>query len=308
MPGPVHRYARIVLLAALVGFMLDEAVAQSIPNRAELANAVRAAGTNYLMALATGDPKAIADCWTAEGTYTSENGETVNARALITKSFTGKSSVRPVAKARDVTLRSVTRDVVLEEGTSDCTPDEKRPAMCGRFIALWVHEGDKWKLDKVVELRTDATGPVTTEPADFQAELEPFVGQWSGSSGNMTMQVSAKWNPAKTCLIRELSILTDGKPTLSGRQEIGPDADSQEIKSLTINSDGSHTDGLWELEGSSWMVRATGVSGDNQPSTSTQVYKFKDKDTMVWKSVDGETGGRALPKMEITLKRTAAPK
>jgi ketosteroid isomerase-like protein len=308
MSAVFHRIAKIVCIVAFFLLMTGAAIAQTIQNRAELENAVRAAGTGYLMALASGDPKAIADCWTAAGTYTSENGESVNARSLIAKSFTGKSSVRPVAKARDVSLRLVTRDVALEEGTSDCTPDENRPAMCGRFIALWVHDGDKWKLDKVVELRTDATGSATTELGSFQAELEPFVGQWSGSSGKMTMQVSAKWNSTKTFLIRELSITTDGKPTLSGRQEIGPDADSQEIKSLTINSDGSHSDGLWELEGSSWMVRAAGVSGDNRPSTSTQVYKFKDKDTMVWKLVDGETGGQALPKMEITLKRTAGPK
>jgi ketosteroid isomerase-like protein len=308
MSKNLHRFTGIASLAAFFLLTFNAAVAQTIQNRAELENAVRASGKNYLLTLATGDAKAIAEFWTADGTYTSENGDSVNARTLITKSFTGKSSVRPVAKTRDVSLRLITRDVALEEGTSDCTLDENHPAMCGRFIALWVHEGDKWKLDKLVELRTDATGGAATEPAGLPAELEPFVGQWSGSSGKVTMQVSAKWNPTKTFLIRDLSVSTDGKLTLSGRQEIGPDADSQEIKSWTINSDGSHSDGLWELEGNSWMVRATGVSGDNRPSTSTQVYKFKDKDTIVWKLVDGETGGQALPKMEITLKRAAAPK
>ena len=262
------------------------------------------AGKEYIAALEHGDPKAIAEFWTADGTYTDENGQTFQARELVEKSFAGKKHARPPMKLSAATLRFVTNDVAIEEGIYETSPIEMPRS--NRFIAVWVRQNGKWKLDT---LRESRLVPIAADhgPKDL-AELEPLVGQWSGSAGKLSMYVSAKWNPTKTFLHRELSISSDGKQVFGGLQEIGWDPGSQSIKSWAFNADGGHGESMWDLEGNSWVAVASGVLPDSQSWLNTQLYKFTDKDTLVWKLMDGMVGGQPTPNMEFTLKRKAGNK
>ena len=68
--------------------------------------------------------------------------------------------------------------------------------------------------------------------------------------------------------------------------------------------DGSLSEGLWSLEGNVWMVLSTRVLTDGRVSESTQIYKFPDKNTIVWKSIDGSIDGQPTDDFEVTLKRS----
>jgi hypothetical protein len=120
------------------------------------------------------------------------------------------------------------------------------------------------------------------------------------------MQMTARWNSTKTFLHRDMSISADGKPVLSGTQEIGRDPLTDAIKSWAFNSDGSHNEGVWNLEGNSWMVLTAGVSPEGQEFSNRQTFKFLDKDTLVWKMKDANLAGQSFPNLEFTLKRKAA--
>jgi hypothetical protein len=118
------------------------------------------------------------------------------------------------------------------------------------------------------------------------------------------MRITAKWDANKKFLRRELSI-TSGTASLAGIQIIGWDPASQDIKSWTFLDDGSYAEGIWSREGNVWMVLTSRALPDSKMSSATQIYKFPDKNTMVWKSIRGSVDGQATDDFEVTLKRAA---
>ena len=135
-----------------------------------------------------------------------------------------------------------------------------------------------------------------------------FLGQWSGEANKLKIDVSAKWNSTKTFLRRDFKISSAGKPVFNGTQEIGWDPATGHIRSWMFNDDGSYGDGLWSLEGTAWMVLSSRVLSDGQISKATHVYKFPDKNTMVWKSIRGSIDGQPADDFEIVLNRIPAAK
>ena len=103
----------------------------------------------------------------------------------------------------------------------------------------------------------------------------------------------------QTFIRRELSISDGRNYRFGGTQEIGWDRASQSIKSWTFNNDGSHSEGAWNIEGNSWIVVTSGVTADGRPSSNTRIYKFPDKDTLVWRLIDGRAGDQSMPTMQF---------
>src|SRR5262245_13261334 len=277
-------------------------LAQSSSRRVADDAGVRQAGKDYLAAVQRRDVKAIADFWTADGTFTDETGRTFKVRERLAESTTAGGASYPHTAIRNIAIRFLTDDVALEDG--DCeTASAGGAPVTGRYTALWVRENGRWKLDTV---RATRAAP----PADGSeqlASLDVFAGQWSGEIDKSTVRVSAKWDANKRFLRREFTIAS-GNASLAGTQEIGWDPLSGRIKSWSFLDDGSYGEGLWSLEGNAWMIASTRVLPDGSISTSTQIYKFPDKNTMIWKSIHGSVDGQPTDDFEITLKRSQAAK
>jgi uncharacterized protein (TIGR02246 family) len=277
--------------------------AQTPERRAQDEAAVRRAGKDYLAALERGDAKAIAEFWTPEGIYVDENGRTVKVRDLLEKkgAAAAKDAIPSQHEISNVTLRFVTPDVAIEEGSCETTLADNPTPAPGCYSAMWVRQNGKWKLDSLRETRSE-----TRPNAELLASLEPFVGQWSGEAGGLTLRASAKWNSGKTFLRRDFSASADGKELFSGTQEIGYDPVSQTIKSWSFNADGSHGEGIWSLEGNVWVELGTKVLPDGKIFSATQTFKFSDKNTLVWKLMTRDSEGQLVPTFEIKFARKTA--
>jgi hypothetical protein len=81
--------------ATLVLVGARELPAQSARDHAKEEAAVRQAGKDYLAAMERDDSKAVADAWTAEGTYVDETGRTGKAREWLAKSASRDPSPVP---------------------------------------------------------------------------------------------------------------------------------------------------------------------------------------------------------------------
>jgi ketosteroid isomerase-like protein len=262
--------------------------------------AVRQAGKDYLAAVERGDLKAVADLWAADGTYTDEFGHTSRVHDLLDHEAGGGKVVRPKTDVSDVKIRFLTPDVAVEEGNCETPSSTGASAIRGHYSALWIRQSGHWKLEDLRESRLDLS------PDSGQlAELDIFAGQWSGEVNKLKIDVSANWNSAKTFLRRDFKVSSAGKEIFSGLQEIGWDPVSKHIRSWMFNDDGSYGDGLWSLEGNSWMVLTTRELPDGQTSKATHIYKFSNKNTMVWKSIRGSVGGQPADDFEIVLNRAA---
>ncbi len=286
-----------VLVLAATGIVF----AQPAGGRADDEAAVRQAGKDYMAALERGDTKAAAEFWTADGTYTDEKGHAEKVRELLEKSTATGAKPHAETKVSNVKVRFVTGDVAIEDGECETTAPGSATPIKGRYTAMWVRQNGRWKLDNLREMRSNAPPAVGNQ----LASLEVFAGDWSGEVNKMTIRASAKWDGTKKFMRRDLSISSGGKASLGGTQEIGWDPSSQHIKSWMFNDDGSYGEGFWSLEGNEWMVISSRVFPDGRTSNATQIYKFPDKNTMVWKVIRGSVEGQPTADFEITLKRTS---
>jgi uncharacterized protein (TIGR02246 family) len=288
----------ILALLALAG--ARDLFAQSAASRTKDDAAVRQAGKDYLAAIEKGDIKAAADFWTADGTYTDESGRTVKVRELLAKSSDQPGASASRAVDPNAKVRFVADGVALEEGEVDSQAADGAAGAKDHYTALWVRDSGRWKLDHVNETRIEAKASTPSLES-----LNIFAGQWSGESNKITIRVSAKWDANKKFLHREIT-LDGGKAALVGKQEIGWDPLSQQIRSWMFSDDGSYSEGLWSMEGNLWMVLATRVLPDGRISKATHVYRFPDKNTVVWKSIQGTVDGQPTDDFEVVLKRSVA--
>lgn len=143
-----------------------------------------------------------------------------------------------------------------------------------------------------------------TSGANQIASLQVFAGDWSGEIDKINLRISARWDANRKFMNRQIT-MGSGKSALTGLQEIGWDPGLQQIKSWTFSDDGSLCEGLWSMEGNVWMVLSTRMLPDGRKAEATQVYKFRDKDTIVWKSIDGSIDGQPVDDFEVVLKRSS---
>jgi hypothetical protein len=242
----------------------------------------------------------LGDFRTANGSYTDLSGRTAKVRDLLSANKDGDTSVASISAGLNVTVRFVGNDVAVEEGDFELPPGEDRVPAKGHYIALWVRDGQRWKLDSMQERPIAAV-----VDSNLPASLDAFVGQWSGEENKIAIQVSAKWDANRRFLSRRIA-MTAGKASTVGTQTIGWDPISRQIRSWTFCDDGSYSEGVWSLEGNAWMALSTRVLPDGQTSECTQVYKFPDKNTMVWKQIRCSVEGQPTDDLEIILKRSAA--
>jgi ketosteroid isomerase-like protein len=295
--------AAVVLIAALTWFVgAPQLNAQPAAAGGDEA-AVRKAGKDYQSTVDRGDIKALADFWTADGTYTDDSGRTSKVHDLFAKDSSSGQIIHPQIEASNVSIHFLTPNVAVEEGECSTPAINGFVPVTGRYTALWVHQAGRWKLDNLRESRTE-----TSSGSDQLALLDVFAGQWSGETNQLNIQVNAKWNRTKTFLRRDFTVSSGGKAIFSGAQEIGWDPVSRQLRSWMFNDDGSYGTGNWSLEGTVWMVMSSRILPDGKLSKATHVYKFPDKNTMIWKSIRGSIDGQLADDFEIVLKRAVEPK
>jgi uncharacterized protein (TIGR02246 family) len=260
---------------------------------------VRQAGKDYLAAAQRGDLKALADFWTADGTYTDESGRTTKAHDALSKSMAANRLPRPFGNVAHVAVRFITDDVAVEDADCETVAVNGGTPIEGHYTAFWVRQDGRWKLDNLKETRIASPSSATDEIAS----LAVFAGEWSGQLNGATIHISAKWDANKKFMRRDFST-TSGKSPLAGTQEIGWDPIAGRIKSWAFLDDGSYGEGLWSLQGTVWMEISSRVLPDGRIVKATQVYSFPDKNTLDWKLIRGSVDGKPAQAMEVVLKRS----
>jgi uncharacterized protein (TIGR02246 family) len=177
--------------------------------------AIRAAARSYQEALDRGDGTALAALWTPDGDIVDDEGRVLNGREAVGGiTPAGANSPRPAVRIEETTLRLLTADAALEDGTVTVTPPGATAPLKGWFSATWVRHDGAWKLAGLRESRISAPQSSTQ-----LADLEWMVGDWTvvedhpdrepvagglplTPSGRPPIEVSVRWNATRTFLIR----------------------------------------------------------------------------------------------------------
>ena len=260
------------------------------PDRAADEAAIRSAAAAYREALARGDAAAIRAVWTTDGDLVDGFGVVVPAGDLAEAGDQPAAEQRSVAAAGETRLRFITPDVALEDGRCEASvPGLSRP-LAGSFTAIWVRQGDVWKLAGVRE----SERPVVADASSLD-DLDWMVGDWElvpdegvDTEGTSSMEMTVRWDPARTFLIREARLTPpadSGEPVVQLQQRIGWDPAVGRIRSWSFSTDGSRAEATWFRDGRSWIVRGASVLPNGTQASSTNIYTFDGTDRCTWRKV-----------------------
>jgi len=307
--------------AATVGGVHAAAEPAGNPARAEEdAQAIHAAAQAYEEALRRGDTKALAALWTPDGDIVDDLGQVLPGRDTVAVPATNPAAPRPDIRVAEKSLRFLSADVAIEDGTVEVTLPGGSLPLEGRFSATWVRHEGSWKLAALRESRS----PQTTGPEALK-DLEWMVGDWTvvdepaaAPAGTTPAahpapalpkaEMSVRWNESHTFLLRDLRISApagaDGqRATMEISQRIGWDPLTREIHSWAFGSDGSHGESSWTRDGGSWIARTASVRPDGRQNSTLNIYTFDGKDRCTWRSLPTHVGGEHTPAMSVTMIR-----
>jgi uncharacterized protein (TIGR02246 family) len=294
----------IAAVAAISSARAAETKAPSKP--ASPATEIRATATAFVKAFNRGDATAIAALWTADGSAADADGTIYKGRKAIEEQYAKLFKLHPDARVA-VGVKSIefpAPGVALEDGISQIEAQHAGPAEVSRYSAVHVKVDGKWLLASVRESTVEL-------PSNFAKieSLDWLVGTWTAEKDGNKVHTTVRWIANNSFLEREYSVSTDGIVTSSGRQIIGWDPKSEQIRSWSFDASGGHGSGVWTATPDGWQIEQSGVLSDGTPTSSRDtLVRIPGEDNVLgFRSVNRIVGDTRLPDVpEVVLDRSQA--
>src|SRR5271154_3743332 len=105
----------------------------------------------FVEAFHNGDAKAVAAFWTPDGDYIDQTGRRLKGRDAIEKAFTQFFAENKGLKLRIevASLRLLTPEIALEDGTTDVIPPDGAPPSRSRYTNVHIKKDGEWLLSSV---------------------------------------------------------------------------------------------------------------------------------------------------------------
>lgn len=274
-------------------------VAETFPDEA---NAIRAAAKEYVAAVRRGDFEAMRRIWTPDGDYVDASGRLTKVQELFReRPAPSPSNVESTdASVATSSLRFITPDVAIEDGTNDVAASPDGSVVSGRFTAVWVKRDGRWLLDGLRE--ATATAPT---PNNRLRPLEWLLGEWVGKTDDAEMLVSSHWSDSGNYIVREFLVRGEGREVLSGTERIGWDPVAGKIKSWMFDSHGGSGEGYWRRDGERWVVDSEEVMPDGKQSSASALFTPGGEGRFIWEIKSAKVGDVNLPTRRVEFKRAA---
>lgn len=288
-----------MLLLLLAGAI---ATAQEKPAQDAAAEELKAVLTSYMDAFNKQDIKTLTTLWAEDGEHVDrETGEHVQGRDLIVKDLEEVFKTRPRTRltGEASSVRLISPDVALVEGTATLTTPEEEPSPSGFSILLVKKEG-KWVLSRIEETAL----PVPATPYDALKELEWLVGEWKDEAEDVQVTFSVRWAGSQSFLIRSYSVQHKDEVLHNGTQVIGWDPRGQQFRSWTFNSDGSFSTESWSKNEGDWLIKSAQTLADGEAASGTYVLSPVDENSFTLRLIGHEVEGELMPATEpVTIVR-----
>jgi uncharacterized protein (TIGR02246 family) len=281
-------------------------IAEGQSDQSPDALAIRAAAKEYVMAKRRGDSEALANTWTPDGDYVDVSGQVFKARELVRRQVSASpaaADLEPVSLPES-SLRFITRDVAIEDGSSEYAMADDGSPLLGRFTAVWTKRDGRWLLDSLREATIES--PALNE---HLIPLEWLLGEWVGTGDDAVILVSSHWSEGGKYVVREFLVRGDERETVSGTQRIGWDPIARQIKSWTFDSQGGSSEGVWRPDGERWVVQSTDVRADGKKSKTSTAYvpsddgQFTVEVKSTWDTNDPQSAAMNLPTLRVEFQQ-----
>jgi uncharacterized protein (TIGR02246 family) len=268
--------------------------------------AVRKASAAHLAALNKGDLDGVMAFWAPDADYIDEAGKTTRGREALTALFKTMLANWKGTKigSKVYSVKFLRPDVAIVDGSLETTAkDGTRDS--NRYVVVWAKSGDKWLISSARDLPAEVQD-VPSLPYPQLKSLEWMVGDWAEEGGKGQVQVKCHWAPNKSFLLMDYEVKSEGADPLLVSQRIGWDPVNNTVRSWVFDSTGSFGEGYWQRDGNKWVVGFSTILADGGVGGSTNIYQFKDENTVLYRSVDRDVDGQPLADVEAKFVRKTA--
>ena len=259
-------------------------------------------GEAFVEAFHKADAKVLAAFWVSDGDYTDQTGRQIKGRAAIEKVLKEQFANYKGLKLRteSESLRFVTPDVAIEDGTTETLAPDGGPPTRARYTIVHVKKTGNWLLSSV---RMTPFIP----PSNYQnlRKLQWAIGEWAGKTDTGEVErLSFTWTENQNFITGTSSTTAQDVPVGSAKQWIGWDPLAKRVRSWIFDDTGGFGEGSWTPEGKKWVIKTTIVLQDGKKATATFVVGPVDSNTISLQARDRSVDGNALPDTKETkLKR-----
>ncbi|HEY4309264.1 MAG TPA: nuclear transport factor 2 family protein [Pirellulales bacterium] len=266
--------------------------------------AVRSAATAYRQALDKKDVDAVTAYWTPDADYVDQLGRVykIHAGLALAKKLSQEAFhlAHLAPQTETLTVRFVTPDVAIEDGSFERIGSLAGPAPQGRYTAVWVKREGRWLIDGVRE------SPVRVEDSTVALDdLGWLIGDWVAEGPHVSAEISCSWGQDQSFIVTHLKMRPATGEPFSSTQLIGWDPKEQRIRSFMFDSRGGFNEGVWTNEGDGWVVKSAASHPNGKRTTSTKIYSRIDENTAIWESIDDDVAGE--PTVDLRLRITRKP-
>ena len=264
---------------------------------------VRHAADSLLAAHKRSDAKAFAASFTPDGEYIDAHGAVFHGRKAIADEFAAFFHDTPgsTMEIEIVSTRAIARNLITSDCTTRFRSTEEATVIPGRCRLVCAREGDVWLIASLHE--SDVADEASSHHAQV-SQLEWMVGDWIGEGRSSHVHFNCRWDESGHYLLRDFSIDVAGSKPLSGTQRIGYDPITQRLKIWVFDSAGGFSEGYFNRDGESWVLRTSGVTSDGRVASTTNIYTQVDKFRMTSETTDRFVSGERIPDAEkLTIVR-----
>ena len=271
---------------------------------------IRSAGESFLKAFCAANADGVAAHFTPSAEYVDEHGKVFEGREAIACLMNAvfEQNDGCLLELHTDSIRMVNPGLAIEDGSTLLTPasdqgDGDETCTIGGYMMVHVKIEGKWL---IASLRESPTSTKRSHRSQLR-QLSWLQGDWVDESDESVVLFSCELTDRGNFLVRKFVIHVEGQETMNGTQRIGWDPLTGKLKSWIFDSEGGYAEGYWYRDDDTWMLKATGVTADGEPASSTSVYTLVNHDTIIWQSIDHEVGGIKLPDTEVVTIVRRAP-
>lgn len=243
-------------------------------------------------------PAELAALFAPDARMAYANGSEVNGREEIQRSLAEEFAASPKSAVSVVvdSIRFLTPDVAVEEGSTSFFPDGDTLASRGHYTVVHLKKNGRWLMQSVRVHEEESLSPY--------GELQPLewlVGEWIDEGREENVEAKFRWDDNKSFLLEEFQVVKQGAVVLKGTQRIGWDPQRKQIRSWIFDSSGGFGEAVWTRSGDEWICKATGIAPDGQTATATRRLSRQTVSRVIWTSTDRLVGGEELPDLAVTM-------
>lgn len=297
-----RRSLLLLMLALMAGLIAGPGVGQQAKGDPSDKEAIAKNAEAFIEAFGKGDAAALAAFFSEDADVTGATGVRLKGRAAIEKALKSMFAENKGVQLRieSDSLRFLTPDVAVEDGTSFSIPPDGAPPHRVRYTIVHVKKDGKWHLNS---MRNAPYVPPSNH--EHLSVLEWIVGNWSAESETGEAQhLSLSWTDNQNFIVGTFKTSIKGVSVGEATHWVGWDPRTKRIRSWIFDAAGGFGEGEWLKEGDNWVVKATSVQQDGKPSAMTFHLGRGGADTIRLQATNRNVNGENLPDTrEFRLKR-----